>query len=156
MDKVYWVTDKLAGRCGPAEYPWDAKKLYEAGFRAIISLDDAVNIEEMTKTFDHFPLYLPDVPLSTRELKEQFLETAEQFIHIVSSYEEPILVHCYAGNDRTGAMLACFLISNGKTADEAIAEVRKHNRYAMTTPGYEEVVHLFGDAHHLHKTLNTL
>ncbi|KYK38202.1 MAG: dual specificity protein phosphatase family protein [Theionarchaea archaeon] len=147
MDKVYWVTHELAGRCGPAVCPWDAKKLYKAGFRAIISLDDAVNTEEIVKTFDHFPLYLPDVPLSTLELREQFLKAAEQFIHIVYSYKEPILVHCHAGNDRTGAMLACFLILNGKTADEAIAEVRKHNKYAMTTPGYEEVVHLFEDAH---------
>lgn len=140
---VYWITDTLAGRCGPAAHPWNLKELYTAGFRAIISLDDTVNPEEIARRFDHFPLYLPDVALTTPHLKETFLRAAAQFIDIVSAYENPILVHCYAGNDRTGAMLACFLVSQGRSAEEAIAEVRKQNSHAMITPGYEEAVYLF-------------
>lgn len=143
MDRVFWITDRLAGRCGPAEQQWDLQKLHQAGFRAIISLDEKVDEKEIAEKFDHFPLYLPDVALSTVQLKEKFLKTANRFCDIVSSYNEPILVHCYAGNDRTGAMLACFLISQGKSAEEAIAEVKRQNANAMRTPGYEEVVYLF-------------
>jgi protein-tyrosine phosphatase len=146
MDQIYWVTPRLAGRCGPSACQWDLQAVYKAGFRIIVSLDERVDVKEIEKHgFEHFPLYLPDVALITRELKEQFLEAAVQFVRFVQSHKEPILVHCYAGNDRTGAMLACFLISRGKKADKAIAEIRTLNPFAMTTLGYEDVVYLFAE-----------
>jgi protein-tyrosine phosphatase len=147
MDQIYWVTQKLAGRCGPEACQWDLQALYEAGFRIIVSLDERAKTEEIEKQgFEHFPLYLPDVALTTHELKERFVKAAAQFVRFVQSHTEPILVHCYAGNDRTGAMLACFLISQGKKADEAIAEIRTVNPVAMTTSGYEDAVYLFAES----------
>lgn len=146
MDHVYWVTNELAGRCGPSAHKWDLNQLYKVGFRIIISLDDEINAQRITeKGFEHIPLYLPDVPLFTPQLKEKFLKAAAIFVDFVSKAKKPILVHCHAGNDRTGAMLSCYLISQGKTAEEAISEVRKLNPYAMTTPGYEDVVHFFAE-----------
>ena len=82
-----------------------------------------------------------------RPMFEIFLKSAETFVDIVASEKEPILVHCYAGNDRTGAMLACFLISQGMPADKAISEVRRLNPTAMVTPGYEDVVYQFAALH---------
>lgn len=144
MNHVYWVTDRLAGRCGPSEYEWDLDELYDKGFRAIVSLDDKINPGEIKKRgFIHVPLYVPDVVLSTSALKAQFLKAVDTFIEFVSSFKEPVLVHCHAGNDRTGAILACFLVSQGKKTEEAISEIRKLNPCAMTTPGYEDVVYLF-------------
>ncbi len=144
MKHVYWITPTLAGRCGPSEHVWNLEELYQAGFRAIVSLDDNVEPQKIVNCgFEHIPLYLPDVALTTPELKFQFLEAALTFVQAVNSFPYPVLVHCYAGNDRTGAMLACFLISQGERAEEAVAEIRKRNPHAMTTPGYEEVVHMF-------------
>jgi protein-tyrosine phosphatase len=146
MNHVYWVTPTLAGRCGPVQCGWDLDQLYQAGIRVIVSLDDNVNPQEIEKRgFTHFQLYLPDIPLSTPALTETFLRAANKFIDFMVSNKEPVLVHCWAGNDRTGAMLACFLISQGKPSEEAIAIVRKQNPYAMITPGYEEAVHLFAE-----------
>lgn len=144
MDHIYWVTEKLAGRCGPVECEWDLEELYKEGFRTIVSLDKNVDAEQIKKRgFDHVPLYLPDVFLSTPQLKTQFLEAANVFVSLAASSTDPVLVHCYAGKDRTGAMLACFLVSQGKTAAQAIAEVRSQNPRAMTAPGYEEIVYTF-------------
>lgn len=146
MNHVYWITDDLAGRCGPIECQWDLNQLYRGGFRTIVSLDDKIDAQEITENgFEHFPLYLPDVALSTSQLKEKFLKAAHIFVDFVISAKKSVLVHCHAGNDRTGAMLACYLVSQGKTAEEAILKVRRLNKYAMTTPGYEDAVHLFAE-----------
>ena len=147
MDCVYWVTPHVAGRCGPMKRPWDLDQLYRAGFRTILSLDDKIDAHSITeKGFNHIPLYLPDVALTTSELKHIFLTAIPTFISIVTSADEPILVHCYSGNDRTGAMLACFLITRGTPPNQAISEIRKLNPTAMITPGYEDVVHLFAQS----------
>ena len=148
MDHCYWISEKLAGRCGPLEHQWDLDEMYKRGFRVIISLDDEIDADTIReKGFNHIPLYLPDKALTTPSLKQIFLKAAETFVDIVTSEKEPILVHCHAGNDRTGAMLACFLISQGMPADKAISEVRKLNASAMITPGYEDAVHQYAALH---------
>jgi protein-tyrosine phosphatase len=144
MDHVYWITPLLGGRCGPVRNPWNLSEFYRAGIRTIISLDDQVNPREITaSSIEHIPLYLPDVALTTPQLKQQFLKAVPHFIEVVTSRTAPIIVHCYAGNDRTGAMLACYLIHQGIPPAQAIFQVRALNPSAMITPGYTEVVHLY-------------
>lgn len=144
MDHVYWVTPYLAGRCGPQAHDWDLTALYKAGFRVIVSLDNGVDVKDIkAHKFKHIPLYLPDVALSTPVLTETFLRAVEPFINTVTTEKEPVLVHCYAGNDRTGAMLACFLVFNGFSPEKAITKIRKVNPTAMITPGYEKAVHVY-------------
>jgi protein-tyrosine phosphatase len=148
MDHCYWITEKLAGRCGPLKHQWNLDEMYTRGFRVIISLDDKIDADTITeKGFRHIPLYLPDKALTTPSLKQIFLKAAESFVDLVTSEKEPILVHCSAGNDRTGAMLAFFLISQGMPADKAISEMRKLNAFAMITPGYEDVVYQYAALH---------
>lgn len=146
MEYIYWITPTLAGRCGPVAHPWDLHDLYNQGFRIIVSLDDTVNETEITqKGFHHVPLYLPDVALTSQDRKELFVEKACEFVEIISSQSHPVLVHCWAGNDRTGGILACYLISCGTDPETAIAMVREQNSWAMSTPGYEDAVYLYAE-----------
>jgi protein tyrosine/serine phosphatase len=146
MEYIYWVTPFLGGRCGPQEHAWDLPALYRSGIKTIVSLDENINEESITSCgFHHFPLYLPDVALTTDKLLHQFLDAVPKFISIVTSCDDPVLVHCHAGNDRTGAMLTCFLISQGIPVDKAISRVKKLNQYAMATPGYEKAVYMFAE-----------
>lgn len=143
MKAVYWVIpDLLAGRPGPQEMPWDLEELQSGGLRAILSLSADVDEEAIAATgFHHGRYYFPPIPLLTRFEKRAFLNLMDEAIEFIQAQLAegcPTLVHCHAGKDRTGAVLAGYLMRyQGLSSDEAIHLVRQANPRAMTAPGYE-------------------
>lgn len=71
----------------------------------------------------HFPIEDMDVPsvASTVELCRRLSELHEQ--------GKVIVLHCRAGLGRTGTMLACYLVYQGRSAVSAVDEVRSINPY---------------------------
>ena len=62
----------------------------------------------------------------------------------------PLYVHCYAGSDRTGAMVACYRVARmGWTADQAIAEMRQYGANSAMHPDFEPMVRAFAASHGL-------
>ena len=49
-------------------------------------------------------------------------------------------VHCMAGRGRTGTMIACYLVSQGMSAEDAIAEVRRARPGSIQTEAQEQAV----------------
>jgi protein-tyrosine phosphatase len=96
---------------------------------------------------EHLPLYLPAVLLVSEEDFDLFLSSVPQFLDFADralDQGKPLLVHCAYGCDRTGAMLAIYLVArHGLTPHEAIARVRSVRPQAMTATGYDEVVRRF-------------
>lgn len=148
MEHVYWVIEgKLAGRPGPTLQPWDPAALYAGGIRAVVSLAAEVPVPDLTAHgLAHYRANLPPVLLFSKGMRKAFIHEALpvwDFIHHQLAADRPTLVHCQAGKDRTGVVLAGYLvIYRGMTPEEAVTALRRSNPIAMSAPGYEAAVSL--------------
>jgi len=149
MKEVFWVEpERIGGRCGPQLVPWDCRELRSGGIRAIASLAEPVDEQEVQAAeIEHLPLYFPGMLLVSDQdfaLFLSFVPPLLDFAEQTADQGRPLLVHCTYGCDRTGAMLAIYLVSReGLCAGDAIARVRSVRPSAMTAVGYEEAVHRF-------------
>jgi len=158
VQHVYWVLPGLlAGRPCPDCEPWDLDELWRAGFRALVTLDRRrVDLEAVRRNGFAHQWYervdLPDIVLRTFQEQVGFaaaIEPALAFIHERVTASRPTLVHCWAGRDRTGAVLACYLVGyHSLTANQAIDQVRAARPDAMAAPGYTDVVDVFAWQEH--------
>ncbi len=160
MEHVYWVWKRLlGGRPGPTRVPWDPAALYKGGVRVIISLATEVEVADLSPyDLDHYRVDFPPVKLFSRGMRKAFIYQALpvwRLIHAQVEAERPTIVHCYAGQDRTGAVLGGYLIVyQGLMPDEARQRVRKANPDAMIEEGYAEVLDLLEP--HVHPDPRTL
>ncbi len=148
MRAVYWVIPGLlAGRPGPRQVGWDLEELWAGGFRTIVSLAGADGAAIRTAGFRHYRVFLPGglafFPPLRSWLVRRMLPVVD-FIAAEVAAGRPTLVHCYAGKDRTGAVLSGYLVCyRGLAPDEAIRLVRQANPRAMTALGFERLPRLF-------------
>jgi atypical dual specificity phosphatase len=75
--------------------------------------------------------------------------TQEQLVRCVSAINRAnerqmgVAVHCGAGLGRTGVVLACYFVSKGLTAENAIAKVRRLRPGSIETQEQSEAVVTF-------------
>ena len=134
-----WIIEgEIAGMAKPASSVYDFEFLKDNGFEAIVSLSELplseVLIEEFGFTVKHIPVR--DFEAPTLEQIENFVAFAEN----ARSEGKKLVVHCDAGIGRTGTMLACYLVSKGYSATDAIEEVRIRRPGSLETIEQEEVV----------------
>ena len=147
MREYYWlIPGLLAGRPGPQSIPWDLDALWSEGFRTIVSLIRADGTAIESVGFRHYSAPLRGMaflPVWQRWLAERMLPIVD-FIAAEIAVGRPTLVHCYAGKDRTGAVLAGYLIRYCDfSPEEAFRRLRQVNPRAMTAPGFRWIPRLF-------------
>jgi atypical dual specificity phosphatase len=123
----------------PAKLRTDLEFLKDQGIGLVITLTTA----PLTRCFiDEFGFEYRHIPI--RDFAAPTQEQIDEFVTAVSEARErgtKVLVHCLAGVGRSGAMLSCYLVHGGKTAAEAIAEVRRLRPGSIETPGQEQAVY---------------
>lgn len=128
MDGFYWLIPRvLAGSRRPGgrngnELDRDLAWLRAQGIGAILSLTETPLDAAALAAHGFESLHLPVVDF-TPPRPEQ-LATALAFIDRQAAADRPVVVHCLAGQGRTGCVLAAYLIRSGHSADRAIAELR--------------------------------
>ena len=144
MKSVFWlVQDSIGGRAGPLLEPWSVAELRAGGFEAVINLSEhpsdvaAFDAEGIESVWIPLPT---DVP-PTREARERCVEAlplACAFVTAQIAQRRRVLVHCFAGKDRTGMLLATLLAkTESLSAPAAIERVRRVRPLALSAPGWE-------------------
>jgi atypical dual specificity phosphatase len=70
----------------------------------------------------------------------------EEFVAFVDAERArggAVMAHCVAGIGRTGTMLAAYLVKEGRTAPEAIREVRTRRRGSIETTEQEDLIAMY-------------
>lgn len=147
MKHVYWLyPNLLAGRCGPTKKPWNPAELYAAGIRNIITVASNEPVKDPLEPYGFHHWRVPMRPYlimwrgANKYVAQQSLPVLH-FIHEQIKQNRPTLIHCHDGDDRTGIVLAGYLvIYEGLGVEEAIAHVRSIRPTAMKMPGYAATV----------------
>jgi atypical dual specificity phosphatase len=139
------VPKTLAGMARPGssgKLSEDLTFLRYEGIRAILSLSEAPLEEDVVRQKEFAYLHVP-VDDFTAPTMEQ-VEKCVSFIERMTSVEDkPVVVHCGAGCGRTGTILACYWVSRGKAADEAIDLVRAERPCSIETESQKALVYQY-------------
>jgi atypical dual specificity phosphatase len=140
----YIVEGKLAG-CGfPGSYGnlrRDLEEIASLGFGALASLTEE-NLEEALLAefgIDYLHVPIADFEAPTMEQIVEFVA----FVRDALAQGKKVLVHCWAGYGRTGTMLACYLVSTGLSADEAVRRIRRTRFGSIETESQERMIYAY-------------
>jgi atypical dual specificity phosphatase len=115
--------------------------LWKIGIRALINLTEEPLPEEILKKVGILTEHIPVLDFAAPTLKQ--VEQALSTIHFYLQRDMPVAVLCIAGLGRTGTILACYLVGEGKSADEAITAIRKWRPGSIETLDQEAVIHQY-------------
>jgi atypical dual specificity phosphatase len=119
--------------------------LWRMGIRALINLAEEPLPGEILNEVGILIEHIPVVDFTAPTLQQ--VEQALSMIHFCLDRNMPVGVHCIAGLGRTGTILACFLVGEGMSADQAIINIRKWRPGSIEMLDQETVIHEYERFH---------
>ncbi len=113
----------------------DLAALQEAGVTVLVSLTEEPVAAETLKKFGIKGLHLPVEDFTPPSLLQMEIFLAE--VDSASTNGQALGIHCTAGKGRSGTMLAAYFVTQGMTAPEALAKIRRLRPGSVETPEQE-------------------
>ena len=136
----WMIENRLAGVSYPRSEDAIAL-LCKLGVQALLNLsEEPLPLDLLSKyqlRGEHLPV--TDFTAPTPEQVERALVIIDGFL----ARGLPVAVHCGAGLGRTGTILACYLVSQGSSANEAIEQVRTKRPGSIETLAQKTVVEAY-------------
>ena len=135
------IPDTLAGCARPwitNAHDSDLTLLREQGVTGLVSLTEVCPDADAVADTGLEHLHIP-----IRDFGEPSISSIGEFVDFVrrlSGAGGSVTVHCGSGYGRTGTMIACYLVSEGQAAMDAIREVRRLRPGSIETAGQERVI----------------
>ena len=118
-----WIDKPLLAAMARPESPEELAWLRRQGIELLLSLTEDPPRRDW---LNDASLLLFHVPVTDMEAPTQEqLDRAVSAIQRANDRQMGVVVHCGAGLGRTGVVLACYFVSKGLTAQNAIARVRR-------------------------------
>ncbi|HRA46562.1 MAG TPA: dual specificity protein phosphatase family protein [Thermomicrobiales bacterium] len=136
-----WIEAGRLLACSFPETDADIAQLGALGVTAVVNLDEAPSLLDVSPTPGLTTLHLP-VPDFTPPPPAALAQIVA-FVQSHNALGEAVAVHCRGGLGRTGTAMACILVSRGATADAAIARIRAQRPGSIETIAQEEAVRAF-------------
>jgi atypical dual specificity phosphatase len=136
-----WVDRPLLAAMARPQDRSELDWLRRQGIQLVICLTEDRPRRDWINEAGLFALHVPivDMEAPTQEQMEQCV-SAMQKAH---ERQMGVVVHCGAGLGRTGVILACYFVTKGLTAANAIARVRRIRPGSIETDGQAEAVETF-------------
>ena len=143
MEHVFWLEKgKIAGRTGPNSNSWNPGDFVDNGFSAIISVNDGelCHIEDI----ENAGLAYECIPMSENAPprpgdKEKCLNNLPRAYKFIKSHlrNGSVLIHCRSGKDRTGLLMAYYMLKEYKlTPNKAMSLVFDVRPIAFSAEGW--------------------
>lgn len=135
----YVLDEEVAGLAHPdtlGDVPSALEELQRHGIHTLISLDEygisPALAQEHGIHYLHQPIpdFHPPTPAAA--------DNVVKFMQERRDAGDRIALHCRGGYGRTGTLIACYLISRGMSAEDAIERVRRRRPGSIETAGQED------------------
>ncbi len=139
MNPLHYFEINNIGGCAMPRSANDIQWLKDKGISAILTL-----VERSLPTDwlnDFISLHIPVQDFCPPTIEQ--LNLCVDFLKDCIKANKKPVVHCMMGYGRTGTILAAYLISEGMTANDAIAKVRRRRSGAIETYEQEDILFAF-------------
>jgi atypical dual specificity phosphatase len=136
-----WVMDgRLAGH-GAITTPDDIDFIRQQGIKTLVRMaggEPATSMHARLVSGGFTDLHVPVTNFSTPS-QEQITKMID-FINGSMAKGLPVSVSCGAGYGRAGTVLACYMVTQGFSAHDAIGDIRNKRPGSIETPEQEQAV----------------